>query len=169
MATHLIMQEGMPPAPIYVGGNDHLSTYLGKNGHLSSLSTYLRKDGHLSTNLELDEPIHLFWRIASTYRPIYPCTYLGGDGQLYPPIQEGDGHLYIYTIRKDSHLPTHFALNLPIQGRIATYLPIQDRMATTHLVRRNLFTYLPTYLRGNGHLVTIQEEMTTSTHLFRRG
>ena len=37
----------MPPAPIYLRGDDHLSTYLRKDGHLSSLSTYLGKDGYL--------------------------------------------------------------------------------------------------------------------------
>ena len=52
MATHLIIWEDMPPLPIYLGGDDHLSTYLEKDGHVSSLSTYLGKDGHLTTNLE---------------------------------------------------------------------------------------------------------------------
>ena len=71
----------------YPGGDVHLSTYLGKDGHLSSLSTYLGKDGHLfSLSTYVGKDGHL--SSLSTYlgkdcHLSFLSTYPGKDGNLF--------------------------------------------------------------------------------------
>ena len=98
----------MPPAPIYLRGDDHLSTCLRKDGHLSSLSTYLGKDGYLSTNLEERITLTVYLSIyPSLYLTTYlfiPPSFLSRRGWPPPPTcLGGDGHLSTF-LRKDGPL-----------------------------------------------------------------